>query len=138
MASIYDVNAEKLIKKAAEELKKDIKMPEWAKFVKTGAGKERPPVEKDFWYIRAASILRKIYISGPIGVEKLRKKYSAKKNRGYKPERVYLSSGKIIRTILQDLEKNGYIKFGEKKVHKGRIITAKGKKFLDNLSKNLK
>jgi len=45
MASIYDVNAEKLIKKAAEELKKDIKMPEWAKFVKTGAGKERPPVE---------------------------------------------------------------------------------------------
>ncbi len=138
MANVYDVNAEKLIKKAAEELKKDIKIPEWAKFVKTGAGKERPPVEKDWWYMRAASILRKIYINGPIGVEKLRKKYSTKKNMGHKPERVYVGSGKIIRTILQDLEKNDYIKFTEKKVHKGRIITTKGKKFLDNLSKNLK
>ncbi|MCX6711588.1 MAG: 30S ribosomal protein S19e [Candidatus Woesearchaeota archaeon] len=138
MASIYDVSAEKLIKKAAEELKKDIKMPQWAKFVKTGAGKERPPIENDWWYMRAASILRKIYINGPIGVEKLRKKYSSKKNMGHKPERVYPGSGKIIRTILQDLEKSGYIKFAEKKVHKGRIITPKGKKFLDSLSKNLK
>lgn len=138
MTNIYDVSAEKLIKKAAEELKKDIKMPAWAKFVKTGAGKERPPVDIDWWYARAASVLRKIYINGPIGVEKLRKKYSSKKNRGCKPERVYIGSGKIIRTILQDLEKIGYIKFAEKKVHKGRIITAKGKKFLDNLSKNIK
>lgn len=138
MASIYDVSAEKLIKKAAEELKKDIKMPQWARFVKTGAGKERPPIENDWWYMRAASILRKIYINGPIGVNKLAKKYSSKKNMGHKPERVYTGSGKIIRTILQDLEKQGYIKFAEKKVHKGRIITPKGKKFLDNLSKNLK
>ena len=136
--SIYDINATKLITKAAEELKKEIKMPEWAIFVKTGTSRERPPVNKDWWYTRAAAILRKIYINGPIGVSKLRTKYGGKKNRGYKPSKFYKASGKIIRTILQQLEKAGYIKFEEKKVHKGRVVTKKGKSFLDKLSNSLK
>ena len=136
--SIYDINATKLITKAAEELKKEIKMPEWAIFVKTGTSRERPPVNKDWWYTRAAAILRKIYINGPIGVSKLRTKYGGKKNRGYKPAKFYKASGKIIRTVLQQLEKAGYIKFEEKKVHKGRVVTKKGKSFLDKLSNSLK
>src|SRR3989344_4234133 len=77
MATIYDVNPNKLISKAAEELKKleSIKPPVWAPFVKTGVHKERVPVEKDFWYKRSASVLRKVYILGPVGVNKLRVKY---------------------------------------------------------------
>jgi len=136
MVTIYDVDASKLIKKASEELKKIelIKAPEWAKYVKTGASKERPPVEKDWWYARSASILRKVYILGPIGVSKLRKKYGGKKNRGHKPERNYKGGGSIIRKALQQLEKDELIKQVEKGVHKGKIITPKGKKFLDKLS----
>lgn len=136
MATVYDINANKLIKKAALELKKQIKMPEWALFVKTGTSKERHPVDKDWWYVRAASVLRKIYLKGPIGVSKLRKEYGGKKNRGYKPEKFYKASGKILRIILQQLEKLEYVKFEEKKVHKGRIITKQGKSFLDKLCKN--
>lgn len=137
MATIYDIDAAKVIEKAAEELKKleSLQMPEWANFVKTGAAKERQPANDNWWYIRAASMLRKIYLRGPIGVNNLRKEYSDKKNRGHKPERVYRAGGKIIRTILQGLEKEGLIKPVEKGVHKGRIITGKGKKFLDGLSK---
>lgn len=139
--NVYDVNTNELIEKAAQELKKieHIKAPEWAKFVKTGASKERPPVDKDWWYARSAAILRKIYIhNGPIGVSKLRTKYGGKKNMGHKPERSYKGSGKVIRTVLQQLEKAELIKFVEKNVRKGRIIAPKGKALLDKVAKAIK
>ncbi len=136
MSSIFDIKPNVLIKKAAEELKKskEVRAPEWAKFVKTSPGNERPPEEPDWWYMRAASVLRKICLYGPIGVNRLRKKYKKKKNRGHKPERVYLASGKIIRTILQQLTKEGLIKDSEKG-KKGKVITPKGMSFLHKLAK---
>ena len=137
MATIYDIDSGELIKKASKELKekKLIEMPEWAKFVKTGSGKERPPEDKEWWYSRGASILRKVYLLGPIGVSKLRKKYSNKKNRGHKPEKVIVGGGKIIRTLLQQLTESGLIKDEVKGVHKGKVVTPQGKSFLDKLSK---
>lgn len=136
MATIHDVDASELIKKAASDLKKvdSIKEPDWARFVKTSAGRERPPVENDWWFARAASVLRKVYVLGPIGVNKLRMKYGGKKNRGHKPEKFYKGSGNIIRKILQQLEKAELIKYAEKGVHKGRTVTPKGKKFLDKIA----
>ena len=138
--TIYEIEGIKLIKKVAEELKKleQLKMPEWAKFVKTSAARERPPVKQDWWYVRAASILRKICMKGPIGVSKLRKDYGGKARRGHKGKKVYPGSGKIIRVILQQLEKAEFIKQGEKSGHKGRVITSKGLKFLNSMSKELK
>ena len=139
MTTVYDVDAQELILKAAEELKKipEIKAPAWAPFVKTGMHKERPPVKNDWWYIRAASVLRKIYRLGPIGVSKLRVNYGGKKNRGYKTEHFYKGSGNILRKILQQLEKAGFMKIHLKSRHKGRLITAKGKKFLDEIASKL-
>lgn len=134
-AKVYDISASKLIERTAVNLKELIKAPEWSKFVKTGASKERPPVQDDWWYVRAAAMLRKIYIRGPLGVNRLRRKYQGKKNMGHQPERVYWASGKVIRTILQQLEKAELIKNGQKGMHKGRIITPKGQSFLDKLSK---
>ena len=135
MATIYDINGTELINKAGPELKKLMKKPEWANFVKTGAGKQRAPYDQDWWFMRAGSVLRAVYMKGPIGTNKLKMKYSNKKNRGYQPEITYVASGKIIRVILQDLEKAGLIKQVEVKKHKGRAITPKGKSFLDKLAK---
>lgn len=138
---IYDKDPHTIIKKAAEELRKEklLDMPEWAKFVKTSHSKERHPMNKDWWYIRAASILRKLYTNTcPIGVNRLRKAYGGKKNRGYKPDKPFRGSGKIIRVILQQLEKSGLIKKGEKGIHKGRIISPEGQKFLNRISKEVK
>jgi len=136
MATIYDVDATELIEKTAQELAKNenIKVPEWAGFVKTGSHKERAPVRGDWWYIRAAAVLRTTYRFSPIGVAKLRIKYGGKKRRGYQPPRFYPGSGNIIRKILQQLEKAGFLKKAEKTKHKGRIITSQGKSFLDKIA----
>ena len=135
MTTVYEIEPRKLIEKVAEDLKKNIKlnMPEWALFVKTGAHKERQPVEEDWWWIRAASILRKIYINGPVGVQKLRKVYGGRKNRGVKPEKFYKGSGKIIRAILQEFDKTGFTE----KVKEGRKITPKGQSYLDKMASKL-
>ena len=135
MAIIYDINPNELIEKAALELKKVINAPEFSKYVKTGAGRERPPADKEWYYKRVAAVLRSIYIYGPLGVNRLKVKYGNRRNIGMNQERVFNASGKIIRTILQQLEKAELIKQVQKKSYKGRIITGKGKSFLDKLSK---
>ncbi len=139
MATIYDSDPQELVEKTAKELKKipEIVAPEWAPFVKTGMHKERPPVNGDWWHTRTASILSKVYRLGPIGVSKLRTHYGGKKNRGVKKEHFYKGSGNIIRKALQQLEKAGFIKFAEKSVHKGRIITPKGRSFLDRIASEI-
>ena len=132
MTSALEVPAEKLIEKLKDKLKSipEIKEPDWAKFVKSGAHKERPPEQPDFWYIRTASILRRIYIDGPIGVSRLRTYYGGRKNRGHKPSRTYKGSGSIVRKILQQLENAGFVK---KDGNRGRILTSKGRKFVDSV-----
>jgi|TARA_B100001964_G_scaffold59850_1_gene67928 small subunit ribosomal protein S19e len=139
MGTIYNCDPSELIDNASEELKKveSIKPTAWAAFVKTGVSKQRPPAKDDWWYARTASVLRRIYRYGPIGVSKLRTKYGSKKNRGVKPESFFKSSGNIIRKILQQLETAGFVKKGNVGVHKGRMITAAGKKFLDDVASKI-
>ena len=111
-------------------------MPDWAKFVKTGVGKERPPSDPDWWYMRAASVLRRIYLDGPVGVSKLKSYYGCRHRRGHKPPHFSKASGKIIRIILQDLEKINLIAKTEKP--RGRKITPDGQRFLNSIAKTIK
>ena len=136
MVSIYQVDPNELIKKVSKELEgfNEIKAPEWAKFAKTGHSRERPPEDPNWWYTRFAAVLRSIYKLGPIGVSKLRTKYGGKKNRGVRPEHFYRGSGNILRKILQQGEGAGLLKQTEKGVHKGRILTPKGKSLLDRVA----
>jgi len=138
--SVYELNAQEYNIKLAEALKKvpEFKEPEWVKFVKSGPAKERPIEDEDFWYKRAASILRNIYKKGSVGVERLRTKYGSKKNKGFKPEEFRKGSGKIIRVILQQADKAGFTEIqkpvrGVKSKKPGRILTDKGKKFLEEV-----
>ncbi|MEM2974599.1 MAG: 30S ribosomal protein S19e [Candidatus Micrarchaeia archaeon] len=135
MVTAFDVEGTKLIKAVAEKLKADgmIKPPAWVAYVKTGAHKERATEESDFWYKRCASLLRKLYIGGPIGVSRLRKEYGSRKNRGAAAERHVKAGGSIIRKALQQLEKTGLV---EKK-GAGRVISKKGRALLDNTAKSL-
>ena len=108
----------------------EISPPSWAKFVKTGASKQRTPVDEDWWFIRSFSILKKIEKYGPVGVNRLSKLYGGRKNRGNKPTRKYSGSRNIVRKILQQLQKSGLIKQVEKPTY-GKFLTKEGKEFLN-------
>ena len=139
MTHILIVDPNNLINQIAEELKKNklVQPTEWSKFVKTGQNKERLPDNDDWWYYRSAAILRSIAKLGPIGTQKLRRKYGGIKDRGHKPEHFYRASGSIIRRILQQLEKSELIKQVEKDNHKGRILTPKGISLMDKFAVKL-
>lgn len=132
---IYTVSQQKLVLQTASQLKEVIKMPEWAQFVKTGAHRETIPRSADWWYIRAASILRICNKQGPVGVSKLRTRYGGRKNRGVRPDAFALASGKVIRVILQQLEEAELVKQHAVGVHKGRITTPKGSALLAKAAK---
>jgi len=136
ITTVFDVPADMLIDGVKEELKSDKNLtpPQWATFVKTGSSREKIPDQSDWWYIRAAAIMRKIYVYGPVGVETLRVDYGGKKNRGVKPEKFRKSSGAIIRKLFSQLEKGGYIK----KAEKGRIISSQGMSLLDKKASEIK
>jgi small subunit ribosomal protein S19e len=136
MTTVYDVPADHIIRRTAEELKKrkEITPPAWAAFAKTGVHKEMPPEDPDWWFIRAAAVLRRVYVDGPLGVERMRSFYGGNKNRGSRPNAFRKGSGSVLRKALQQLEAAGLI------IHDktGRRVSPAGMSFLDNLSQEVK
>lgn len=133
--TVYDVPAEDLIQAIAVELKKYNKItpPEWASYVKTGSFKQHAPQDPDWWFVRCASVLRKIYLNGPIGTSHLRKAYGGLRRGRNSPEKSTKASGAVIRKALQQLESEGLITSSRP----GRIISAKGRSLLDKFSATL-
>ena len=134
---LYTVDQQKLVLAVAQELKNHIEMPEWANFVKTGAHRETLPRNADWWYIRAASVLRYCNMKGPVGVSKLRTRYGGRKNRGMAPDKFALASGKVIRVILQQLEAAELLKQDIVGNHKGRVATPAGAALLVKAAKTI-
>ena len=132
MAKVYDIPADKLIDNLSELLKKEgIEAPKWVPFVKTGAHAFRTPQNHDWWYTRCASLMRKIYLHGPVGIDRLRSMYGGAKPNGYGMAHHRDAGGVIIRTAVHQLEKLGYIEKVEKK---GRVISRQGMQKLDRMS----
>ena len=71
------------------------------------------------------------YSVNGIGIEHLRAEYGGKRDRGSKPYKARAGSGAITRKALQQLEKAGFV---TRVKGKGRIITPKGRSFVDNTS----
>mgnify|MGYP001626222280 CR=1 FL=1 len=135
MVDVRDVPANMFIDHLANYIKSHIpavKPPEWAKYVKTGPHKERVPDNVDWWYYRAASILRKLYLGGkPVGVGTLTVVYGGLKYRGSAPPHFRRASASPIRHILRQLESAGLVT----KVHgKGRALTPKGMALLHRIA----
>ena len=137
MVTVYDVPAEKLILKVSEKLKENDKIvpPEWAEFAKTGIHTERAPVQQDWWYTRAASIMRKLYVKGPMGTSKLAGEYGGFNDRGCKPNKAVKGSRNIVRKCLIQLQDAGLLEATQDK--QGRKISPAGQKLLDNSAKDV-
>ncbi len=129
--SIFLLNAEMLIEAIAEKLKEypEVSPPEGSEFWKTAFFKELAPHDSEnFWYIRCASILRKVKKYGPIGVNKLRKFYGGRNRKGPGLNHSAKGSGKIIRLALQQLENANLLDNIEKE---GRVVSAEGISMLE-------
>lgn len=113
------------IKKLAKLLESNeiLKQPEWIMNVKSGSSRERLPQQDNFWYLRLASMLRTVYLKGPVGTNTLRVKYGKRTEHTVARSHHRRAGGKIIRLGLQKLEEAKLI---AKDKNKGRIITPSG------------
>ncbi len=135
MVNVREVPPNLLMKKLAEEFKKEkkIEVPEWAGLLKAGVHKEKAWDEPDWFYNRLASTLRKVYLNGPIGISRLSEEYGGRVDNGSQGYHPAKGSRYIVRQMLQTLEKLGYVK----KDKKGRSIAPQGNSILDKASKEV-
>lgn len=136
MTQPTDVPPAALLAKLAGELKsrKAVQPPEWAAFVRTGVHTQQAPIQPDWWYLRSASVLRKVYLKGNTGVSRLATEYGGKRDRGSAPYHARTGSRSIAREIVQQLEKSGLL---ESKKPKGRRVSAEGAKLLASVSREV-
>jgi small subunit ribosomal protein S19e len=133
----HDVPASQFIERLAKYLKENVEQvqpPAWAAVAKTGSHTEKQPQNPDWWYTRAASVLRKVYVHGPIGIEKLRSDYGGRKGFTVKPNHASKAGGSNIRKIMQQLESAGLIQTTRPR---GRIMSPKGRKIMQEVSQDL-
>ena len=138
MPTPYDVPAELLILRLANYLKNEvdeITPPSWALVAKTSSHAQRPPQSLDWWDTRSASVLRKVYLKGPVGIQRLRAEYGGRKDRGVRPEHGRKGGGAIVRVALQQLGEAKLVKISGKR---GRVVTKQGRSLLDSLSTEIK
>jgi len=132
-----NVPADKLIDALAVYLKENVKEvvpPEWSLYTKTGPHVTRVPASPNFWYIRSASLLRRLYIESPVGIERLRTIYGGRTKKGMRNEHFMKSGASMIRKNLQQLEAAGLV---EKATTKGRRLTDKGTSTVDRVAYRL-
>ena len=134
MPTTYDVPANLLIDLTAKHLRdsfREIEPPVTMIYAKTGSHREDMPKNTNFWYVRCASLLRKVYLHGPIGVAHLREQYGGLSRKGNVGKHKREAGGFSIRRPLEQLEKAGLVKTIDKK---GRVVTGKGAGLLDGLA----
>jgi small subunit ribosomal protein S19e len=130
---VRDVAATQFIKSYAEHLKNSDKfdLPVWADTIKTGVFKELAPNGDDWYYIRAASIARKVYLRPGIGIGQLQKWYGGRYRRGTRTEHFRKASAGVIRSVLLQLEEMRVV---EKLPQGGRRVTVVGQQDLDRIA----
>jgi small subunit ribosomal protein S19e len=135
MVNARDVPSSRLIGALAEGMKSlsGMQEPDWAHWVKTGSHTERPPASSDWWFTRAASMMRKLYMHGPLGLSDLERAYGGSKALHYSPKHHRDAGGSSIRRILKQLEQAELVS----KTPRGRVLTPKGRAMLDRASKQV-
>jgi small subunit ribosomal protein S19e len=130
LTTAFEVPQDLLISKLADHLRRvsQVEQPIWTAYAKTGSHAQRQPSEKDWWFTRCASLLRKIYFHGPIGLTQLESDYGGRKEVGYYVGHHRDAGGSAIRKAIQQLESAGFV---AKQGKRGRILTGKGVSLVD-------
>ena len=103
--TVKDVDPQQFVTAFAAHLKKSkLKVPEYVTIVKTSKAHELGPLDQDWFYTRAASVARHVYLRPNVGVGAIRKIYGGTKRNGTRPNHFCLSSSNVARKVLQSLE----------------------------------
>ncbi|XP_071324707.1 small ribosomal subunit protein eS19 isoform X1 [Trachinotus anak] len=131
--TVKDVNQQEFVRALAAFLKKSgkLKVPDWVDLVKLGKHKELAPSDENWFYIRAASTVRHLYLRGGAGVGSMTKIYGARKRNGVCPAHYSVGSKNVARKVLQALE---LLKMIEKDPNGGRRLTSQGTRDLDRIA----
>jgi len=109
--------------------------------VKCSHANELSPADPDWMFTKAAAIARKIYVSRSIniGVGSLKTFYGMKKRRGAHPPKFMQASGKVIREVVTQLKKNGYVEnYANTEGHTfGLVLTKQGRAELDKIASRI-
>ncbi|KAG1670373.1 hypothetical protein FOA52_000133 [Chlamydomonas sp. UWO 241] len=130
-SGVKDVPSDAFIKAYSAHLKSNdkIHLPTWVDVIKTGAFKELPPQNVDWYFVRAAALCRRLYIRPGMGLGHFQHAFGGReRRRGCKPEHHALAATGNIRHILRNLEAVGLI---EKCPTGGRKLTPSGQRDMD-------
>lgn len=128
-----DVDQDKIVDGVATFLKKSgkLKVPENMDIVKTAKFKDLAPMDPDWFYIRCASILRRLYHRSPAGIGAIKKIYGGRQRKGVCPPHFCRADGCVARKAIQALEN---IKLVEKHPDGGRKLSSQGQRDLDRIA----
>ena len=131
--TLNDINAATFIKYFSRHLRRTgkIELPKYVDSIKTGCFCYNGPANPDWYYVRAASIIRRIYLTPGIGVGALRHIYGSLNRRTKGRPHHTPASGGIIRHVFHQLEK---LQLVEKTPNGGRRVTKTGRRDLDRIS----
>jgi len=132
--TVKDVSAAAFIAAFSKYLKQTAKidLPEWHDLVKTGTHKELCPQDPDWYYVRAASMARKVYLRGGTGIGAFTKVYGSRRRKDCRARHFHPAAKGVLRHVLQELEKLDIV--GRDKAKKGRWITKNGQHLLDTVA----
>merc|ERR1712141_516316 len=133
MPGVKDVDQQKFVVALAAFFKKSGKMKPMNNndIMKLASFKEMAPNDPDWFYVRAASMARHLYMREPCGVGAFTKIYGGPKDRGTKPSHFARGSGNVARKCLQQLEA---LKIVESHEDGGRKLSSTGRRDLDRIA----
>merc|ERR1711931_127849 len=136
--SVKDVDQHKFVEALANHLKKSgkMKVPDWVDLVKLAPRKELAPYDEDWFFTRAASMARHIYLRSPVGVGAFTKIYGGRQRNGTAPSHFSKACGSVPRKILQALEGMKLVAVDPN--NGGRILTSQGRRDLERIASQMK
>merc|ERR1711879_788599 len=139
MGTVKDVACNEWIAEFAKYLKKGNKItqPDWAAFAKTAAFKELAPTDPDWLYVRAAAIMRKLYLRPLRGVAFLANEFGGKRRNGSARKHHVRGTRKCIRFVLAELEKQNLVEQVQVDGIERRKITAKGQTDMNRIAQTI-
>ena len=131
--TVKDVDAQAFVEAYAKYLKRSgrVVLPKYVDYAKTAPRKELAPADPDWYYVRCASIARRVYVKGGVGVGWLARAYGGNSNKGVRRNHHVNAASGVIRSCIQSLESMKVLEQGK---NGGRVVTSTGRRDLDRIA----